>query len=157
MRILAEEGLWNGLMKGMMATILREVPCYAAQFGSYYLTKDAFARRRGVTHQELGAPELFVAGGVGGFFCWFFSYPQDVIKTRLQVARSSEFGKHQTRFGLILPDGGVIACGKAIHQHEGWQGFWRGFSACTARAIFANSFMFMSYEYARKWYKQYLE
>lgn len=94
MKILAEEGLWNGLMKGMVATILREVPCYAAQFGSYYLMKDAFARRRGVTHQELGAHELFVAGGVGGFFCWFFSYPQDVIKTRLQVARSAEFGKH---------------------------------------------------------------
>ena len=29
--------------------------------------------------------EQFIAGGIGGFFCWFFSYPQDVIKTKLQT------------------------------------------------------------------------
>ena len=34
---------------------------------------------------ELKHWQTFIAGGVGGFFAWFVSYPQDVIKTMLQV------------------------------------------------------------------------
>lgn len=29
-------------------------------------------------------------------------------------------------------------------------GFWKGFSACTTRAIIGNSFMFVAYEFAKK-------
>lgn len=43
----------------------------------------------------------------------------------------------------------MIECAKHIYSNEGgYKGFWKGFSACTARAIVANSFMFMAYEFA---------
>ena len=88
----------------------------------------------------------FVSGGVGGFTCWVVQYPQDVIKTRLQVAKKVEF----PNYSKLMPDGGFINCGKYIYKSEGLWGFWRGFSACATRAIIANSFMFAAYEYAKK-------
>lgn len=83
-RILREEGVRQGLMKGLVATISREVPCYAGQFGGYYLTKRTWAEH--VQHcdvTEVNTLGCFIAGGVGGFTCWFVSYPQDIIKTKL--------------------------------------------------------------------------
>jgi len=65
----------NGLFKGMLSTMAREVPCYAGQFGSYFLTKKLIARVREVDEKKLKPIDSFVAGGVAGFFCWFFSYP----------------------------------------------------------------------------------
>jgi len=32
----------------MVSTILREVPCYAAQFGAYFYTKKVLAKIKGV-------------------------------------------------------------------------------------------------------------
>lgn len=58
---------------------------------------------------------------------------------------------------LVIPDGGCIECAKAIYAKEGWMGFWRGFSACTSRAIIANSFMFMAYDFAKQEYHEYME
>ena len=87
-----------------------------------------------------------MAGGVGGFTCWLVSYPQDVVKTRLQVARAVEFSNHS----WLVRDGGMLACGRHIFEKEGISGFWKGFSACSARAVIANSFMFAAYEYAQK-------
>lgn len=56
-----------------------------------------------------------------------------------------------TKYHILVPDGGFINCGKHIYQHEGGvQGFWRGFSACSARAVIANAFMFLAYEFAQR-------
>ncbi len=99
---------------------------------------------------NVGTLGCFVSGGVGGFTCWVVQYPQDVIKTRLQVSKKIEFPK----YSILMPDGGFINCGKYIYKSEGWRGFWRGFSACATRAIIANSFMFAAYEYGQKIMKQ---
>ena len=62
------------------------------------------------------------------------------------------------KYHRFVPDGGMIECGKHIYKHEGGiPGFWKGFSACTARAIIANSFMFVAYEFAQKQSKLLLE
>ena len=39
---MVEEGLFS-LFNGMVSTILREVPCYAAQFSAYYYSKRLWA------------------------------------------------------------------------------------------------------------------
>lgn len=157
-KICREEGLRNGLFKGMLSTVLREVPCYAGQFGAYYATKQIISKAKGVDESQLTTFDLFVSGGVGGFFCWLFSYPQDIIKTNLQVARTVAYPKYQltTKSGRVylLPDGGMTNCALAIHRSQGWAGFWRGFSACSARAVIANSFMFAAYEYAQGQYRE---
>ena len=67
----------------MLSTIVREVPCYVGQFASYVATKKLLAKARGIDVEHLGAVDQLIAGGVAGYFCWFLSYPQDVIKTRL--------------------------------------------------------------------------
>ena len=74
-RIIQEEGV-NGLFKGFMATVLREVPCYAGQFGGYYVTKRLFAQYIDKCDvDDLSVLGCFVSGGVGGFTCWLVSYP----------------------------------------------------------------------------------
>lgn len=99
--------------------------------------------------------ELFVAGGVGGFACWLFSYPQDIIKTKLQTQHTGGkvskilYPKYEVSHGITVPDGGMINCAKEINAKHGSRGFWIGFSACSARAIFSNAFMFLAYEYAQ--------
>jgi hypothetical protein len=63
---------------------------------------------KGCKDKDLTALDLMISGGFGGFFCWFFSYPQDVIKTKLQLDKISEFGKFEISKGVYLPDGGII-------------------------------------------------
>ena len=105
-RIATEEGI-NGLFKGLVATILREVPCYAGQFGGYYITKRTWATYiEKVDVAEISMLGCFISGGVGGFTCWLVSYPQDIIKTKLQVARERQFNKYRG----FVPDGGFIEC-----------------------------------------------
>ncbi len=41
--MIAEEGVLS-LNNGLVATILREVPCYAGQFGAYTMTKRLWGR-----------------------------------------------------------------------------------------------------------------
>jgi solute carrier family 25 carnitine/acylcarnitine transporter 20/29 len=152
-KIIRDEGVRNGLFKGMLSTIFREVPCYAGQFGAYCATKKMLANLKGVSENQLGPLDQLIAGGTGGLFCWLSSYPQDVIKTRLQVSRSGIYHKFMIgRFSI--PDGGIISCSKAIYQAEGVRGFWQGFSACASRAVIANALMFVAYEHAQKKYRE---
>jgi hypothetical protein len=68
----------------MVSTILREIPAYAAQFSAYFVSKRLWAVHvEHVPVDHISFVGCFVSGGVGGFSCWLFSYPQDVIKTKL--------------------------------------------------------------------------
>ena len=73
--MVAEEGVLS-LNKGLVATILREVPCYAGQFGAYTVTKRLWAKHVDrVPESQVGLLGCFVAGGVGGLACWIVQYP----------------------------------------------------------------------------------
>ena len=67
------------MFKGLVPTICREIPAYAFQFAAYEITKSTLIKLRSEVPQEPNPEshlhELFVAGGVGGFACWLFSYP----------------------------------------------------------------------------------
>ena len=126
-----EEGI-KGLFKGGVTTIYREIPGYAAQFASFELSKALF--REILDQDELPVICIFMSGMIGGFNCWFWSYPQDVVKTKLQSGYKVVKGW----------DGGFKYLCKEIWRNEGWRGFWKGFSACTLRATIPNGFGFLA-------------
>ena len=147
MKVIQDEGLKTLLTSGLLATILRETFWYGGQFGGYYLAKRSFAKLENWSVDDLSHTSLFLSGGIGGLFCWLFSYPQDIIKTRLQTQRVGIISIPEHEW---IPDEGVISWATDIWKSEGWHGFWRGFSAWSIRAFWANAFMFSTYEFAMK-------
>jgi len=148
-KIISEEGLRVLMTSGLIATIFRETCCYAGQFGGYYLTKRGMAKMQGCKLEELGHFSLFLSGGIGGLSWWLSSYPQDIVKTKLQTQK---FGQVLYPRHSYIPDEGIISCSKTIWAKDGFFGFWRGFSAWAIRAFCANGFMFMAYEFAMNKY-----
>ena len=74
---------------------------------------------------------MMFCGSIGGYFCWQFSYPQDVIKTILQTDKTNKYKPIK-----FLYDGGFINCFLDIKRNNGWLGFWRGYLPCTIRALY---------------------
>mmetsp|Transcript_36172 Transcript_36172/g.35770 ORF Transcript_36172/g.35770 Transcript_36172/m.35770 type:complete len:140 (+) Transcript_36172:424-843(+) len=125
MKVVREEGLSVLMTSGLISTILRETFCYAGQFGGYFLFKRALAQFHGCSLDELGHSSYFLSGGVGGLCCWLTSYPQDIVKTKLQTQKVGQikYPRHPT-----IPDEGIISCVKEIWVKEGTYGFWKGFT-----------------------------
>lgn len=136
-KVYKEESI-RGLFRGNVATIFREIPAYAGQFGGYYYAKKFFARLKNKKVEDLKNIELMFSGAIGGYFCWQLSYPQDVIKTFLQLKTN--------HFKSRYYDGGVYECAKYIYKIYGIMGFWKGYLPCTIRALLANSVLFLTYE-----------
>lgn len=129
-QIINTEG-FQGLYKGGVTTIYREIPGYAMQFASFEISKSFFKQL--LKTDELPMFCIFISGMVGGFNCWFWSYPQDVIKTKIQAGHTVVKGW----------DGGFNFLIREIWRQEGWIGFWRGFSAVIFRSTLPNGFGFM--------------
>ena len=64
-----------------------------------------------------------LAGGIAGLLSWTFTYPVDVVKSRIQS-------------------------GKSINYHEAIRkkNLWKGYSFCAGRAIVVNSLGFYIYD-----------
>jgi solute carrier family 25 carnitine/acylcarnitine transporter 20/29 len=73
---------FKGLYKGNISTLLREIPGYATQFGAYEYLKQFYISPN---HQHLTLAETLIVCPAAAMIGWIFSYPQDVIKTKIQV------------------------------------------------------------------------
>jgi len=139
----------KSLFTGMTATIYREVPAYAAYFGCYELSREILAKREGkASVEELSPLGYFISGGLGGIGCWLFSYPQDLIKSRLQVQEN--FNAPVYKKNKFLLDGGFWNCGKQVMKALGPRGLFVGFAPTIIRAFPANAATFFAYEYTKK-------
>jgi Mitochondrial carrier protein len=131
----------RGLFLGMNVTAIREVPAYMAQFGAYEWFKRVLTPE-GSTPDELGPLPLMMSGAMAGVSAWIASYPQDVIKSRIQIQPEGK----KPRYKPMFFDGGSINCAREIYRASGIRGFFVGFGPCVARALPANAAGFLTYE-----------
>jgi len=116
----------RGLARGMGITCTREVPAFGIYFGSY----EIMIREYGES-----TPVILAAGGLAGVLSWVFTYPQDVIKSRLQA---DGFGKQRKYFG-------ASHCTKAGLEAEGTNFLVRGLNSTIIRAFPMNAVTFYVY------------
>ena len=131
-KILRSEGV-RGLGRGMVATIVRDVPSYVAQFYVYEGLKRALTPE-GQSVENLPTKYLLLAGGLGGTAGWLVSYPIDNIKSNLQVAPPGTYQRHRW-----LPDGGLIDCFRRTVQQRSVSALFTGLVPCLARAFPVNA------------------
>ncbi|KAM0158549.1 hypothetical protein ACHAPC_010247 [Botrytis cinerea] len=111
MKMWREEG-WRGLMRGNGTNCIRIVPYSAVQFGSYNFYKKFFETTPGA---DLGSFRRLICGGAAGITSVFFTYPLDIVRTRLSIQSASfaALGKPGTK----LP--GMFATLKTMYKTEG--------------------------------------
>ena len=85
-RSLVDKTGFKGLTRGLGLTVLREVPAFGLYFSSYEFM---------VKLKKDSAAWVFTAGGLAGIISWIFTYPIDVVKSRIQA---DNFGA-----GLAIP------------------------------------------------------
>lgn len=133
------------LYKGSLITLCREIPATAVYFGIYeYLSRELKA--------AYGSSQLITltAGGLAGLLSWAASYPQDVVKTKLQCDADLIRKYPQNK---RFRDGGIINCAKDTWRRGGVRGFTKGFSACSLKGIIAEASTFFVYENLKSYSK----
>ena len=137
MALLRNEGFFGGVYKGMLALLLRDVPGWGVYFWSYEFLKRQFgmdqAKRNGTDNTKLNIMIKMWCAGVAGQCSWFVSYPMDIVKTQIQCTADRR-----------VPMREVIM---RIHQTEGVQGFFKGFSPTLTRSFIVNAVALPAYEY----------
>jgi solute carrier family 25 carnitine/acylcarnitine transporter 20/29 len=109
---LSYKNKFKTLKLGFSATLVRESFGASLYFGTYnYLKKD---------HNS------FVSGSIAGVTSWLFTYPIDVVKTRLQSGNSKNWTTAISRGGLL-----------------------NGLAICLLRSFIVNGFSFALYDYIK--------
>ena len=61
---------------------MREIPAIGAQFWAYEFCKRKIFQLSDT--EKLSGIKALASGSVAGLSCWFFSFPFDVVKTKIQ-------------------------------------------------------------------------
>jgi solute carrier family 25 (mitochondrial carnitine/acylcarnitine transporter), member 20/29 len=115
-----------GLYRGLGITLLREIPSFAAYFGTYTAIKSSLS--------EDNSMGPIIAGAAAGIAAWLPCYPQDVIKSLIQSSPEKL---------------GIIQATRIIYSRHGYAGFLRGLSPTLLRALPANAATFTAYEFVK--------
>lgn len=91
---------------------------YAAQFGFYELSRRLLSSDG--NPNNLSALALMSAGGIGGFMAWVFSYPQDMVKSKIQAEEA-----FPTQYRKRLWDGGFWDAMFKVPEKENFRSFER--------------------------------
>ncbi|KAK9797945.1 putative Mitochondrial carrier domain-containing protein [Seiridium cardinale] len=140
-----EEG-WRGFMAGNGTNCIRIVPYSAVQFGSYNLYKKHFFEK--TPGAALSPLQRLLCGGVAGITSVFFTYPLDIVRTRLSI-QSASFAALGDRPKGNLP--GMWPTLVAMYKQEGGvSALYRGIIPTVAGVAPYVGLNFMTYEYVRK-------
>jgi hypothetical protein len=130
------EGGPQALFQGHVGTLCREVPGNAAWFGGYELGV-YLQTPKGGTKADLNPGQLAASGALGGMCYWFFPFPFDVVKSKIQT------GTHGLAAGTSVNVPNVL---QHVFRTEGIKGLYRGCGITVARAAPSNAILFVAYE-----------
>lgn len=112
-KIWKEEG-FAGFMKGNGSNCIRIVPYSAIQFASYNFYKRFFESNPG---SPLNPLQRLSCGAIAGITSVFFTYPLDIVRTRLSIQSASFEGLAKAEAGKKLPGMGQLL--KQMYVEEG--------------------------------------
>lgn len=130
--ILRQDGMNGFLLRGLGATLLREVPSYMLYLVTYEMAKVA------LLHDAILQPGLLpsvISGALAGIAAWVPVYPIDVVKTNLQTASK---GSHNNE--------DFFGCAVRLYNEGGLDIFWVGLSPKLARAVVNHATAFPVFE-----------
>ncbi|KAL1881446.1 hypothetical protein VTK73DRAFT_3964 [Phialemonium thermophilum] len=137
-----EEG-WRGFMRGNGTNCIRIVPYSAVQFGSYnFYKRNLFEQYPGA---DLSPLARLTCGGLAGITSVTFTYPLDIVRTRLSIQSAS--------FAVLekpkeLP--GMWATMASMYRNEGgFMALYRGIVPTVAGVAPYVGLNFMVYEHVR--------
>ncbi|RYP52659.1 hypothetical protein DL768_002215 [Monosporascus sp. mg162] len=142
-----EEG-WRGFMAGNGTNCIRIVPYSAVQFGSYNLYKRHFFEK--YPGAPLAPLERLVCGGIAGITSVFFTYPLDIVRTRLSIHSASFAALANKPKDGKLP--GMWTTMATMYKEEGGMAaLYRGIIPTVAGVAPYVGLNFMTYEFVRKY------
>ncbi|KAI2625836.1 solute carrier family 25 member 42 [Hypoxylon sp. NC1633] len=141
-----EEG-WRGFMAGNGTNCIRIVPYSAVQFGSYNLYKRHFFEK--YPNAPLTPVQRLICGGIAGITSVFFTYPLDIVRTRLSI-QSASFAALANTPKDKLP-GMWTTLAMMYKQEGGMAALYRGIIPTVAGVAPYVGLNFMTYEYVRKY------
>ncbi|KAI6092279.1 solute carrier family 25 member 42 [Hypoxylon rubiginosum] len=141
-----EEG-WRGFMAGNGTNCIRIVPYSAVQFGSYNLYKRHFFEK--YPNAPLSPFERLICGGIAGITSVVFTYPLDIVRTRLSI-QSASFAALSNKPKDKLP--GMWTTLAVMYKEEGGlPALYRGIIPTVAGVAPYVGLNFMTYEFVRKY------
>ncbi|KAL8788182.1 MAG: hypothetical protein Q9213_001821 [Squamulea squamosa] len=141
-----DEG-WRGFMRGNGTNCIRIVPYSAVQFGSYNFYKRFVEPSPGA---DLSPVRRLVCGGAAGITSVTFTYPLDIVRTRLSI-QSASFAALNESSRHKLP--GMWATMKTMYKTEGgFLALYRGILPTVAGVAPYVGLNFMTYESVRKYF-----
>ena len=106
------------MVRGLGITICREVPAFGLYFSSYEVLVNA-----GKGRWKNSTPWVFASGGLAGIVSWVFTYPIDVLKSRIQA----------DHFGSAAQYRSTMQCLRASIASDGFGVLFRGMGSTVIR------------------------
>ncbi|KAK0515257.1 hypothetical protein JMJ35_002636 [Cladonia borealis] len=143
MKMWRDEG-WRGLMRGNGANCIRIIPYSAVQFASY----NFYQKTLGMNQGEKPPPwKNLLCGAFAGITSVTFTYPLDIIRTRLSV-QTADFATLSEAQRKDLP--GMWRTGVNIYTTEGgFLALYGGYVPTIAGVAPYVGLNFMTYEFLR--------
>jgi hypothetical protein len=130
------EGIINGLYRGHVSTMARDIPGNYLWYGIYEGVCMLMIPQGG-TKADLGPSAHLLGGALSGIGYWTAFYPADTVKSLIQT-NPDHVGK------------GFIETMLNVIKREGIRGLYRGWAVTAARAAPSHALIFAVYEYIMK-------